>query len=216
MLTLHYNASGKTLTSGQMSERMGWDGRAASQHYGRLAHRVSKQLDWVPTDRSDNCHVWSLALVSRNPQNDAYEWKMREEVAEALELLKWPGLKKSRGSKPTHGAESITERRRYAWQLRLERKSGAAKRAKARYGYKCQACSMSFSDMYGDIGAEFIEAHHLVPLSDIEPGEKRVYTPDHFAVLWSNCHRMIHRWPDPGDFDGFRRMIQARRKTKPG
>ena len=29
-----------------------------------------------------------------------------------------------------------------------------------------------------------------------------------FAVLCSNCHRMIHRATDPSDLQGFRRLIR--------
>jgi len=218
MLILHYDAPRRTLTTRQVSALMGWGGQTANQLYGRLARHVSEQLAWVPADRSDGYYVSVLIVGDRDPQG-AFEWRMRPQLAQALELLKWPGLKGSVGSEPTQGTGSITERRRYAWQLRLERDSRAAEFAKAHHGYKCQACLMSFSDMYGDIGAEFIEAHHIVPLSDIE---ERDYTPDDFAVLCSNCHRMIHRWPDPDkprpwDIDGFRGMIQARRKkTKLG
>ena len=67
------------------------------------------------------------------------------------------------------------------------------------------------------IGADFIEAHHLVPLSHIKPGEERAYVADDFAVLCSNCHRMIHRWPDPSapqpeDINGFAEMVRSGRQ----
>ena len=39
--------------------------------------------------------------------------------------------------------------------------------------------------------------HHLIPLSSLSIGEERIYTAKDFAVLCSNCHRMIHRWPTP-------------------
>jgi 5-methylcytosine-specific restriction enzyme A len=115
--------------------------------------------------------------------------------------------------------QTIIERVAYVYQRRLERETRAAELAKAHHGYQCQACEMTFSGVYGEIGAGFIEAHHLVPLADIEPGTERTYSPEDFAVLCSNCHRMIHRWPSradptPWDIEGFREMLRARRRSQ--
>lgn len=56
----------------------------------------------------------------------------------------------------------------------------------------CQCCSFNFTDKYGAIGDNFIEAHHLVPVSQID--EDHETTPDKIVLLCSNCHRMIHRY----------------------
>jgi predicted HNH restriction endonuclease len=217
MLTCHYNAPDHTLTGRQMSSLMGWGGQTANNHYGKLARRVAEELDWEPTEREgyDGYHVSGLILGSR--PNRAFEWTMRPQVVGALELLGWPGLALSNGRLYSGTAKGVTERAAYVWQQSLERDSRAAKLAKAHHGYQCQACDIMFSSVYGSIGDDFVEAHHLVPLSDIELGAERTYTPDDFAVLCSNCHRMIHRWPDPsnptpGDLDGFRRMLRDRRE----
>jgi len=54
----------------------------------------------------------------------------------------------------------------------------------------CEACSFLFSDKYGEIGTDFCEVHHRVPLS--VTGRTLAATSD-LAIMCSNCHRMIHR-----------------------
>jgi hypothetical protein len=57
---------------------------------------------------------------------------------------------------------------------------------------------LDFSERYGDLGKEFIEAHHLRPIATLEEGVPVKYdVAADFAVLCSNCHRMIHRSSDP-------------------
>lgn len=56
---------------------------------------------------------------------------------------------------------------------------------------RCEVCNLSFQERYGEIGAGFIEAHHLVPVSQLK-SSTRVRIED-IALLCSNCHRMIHR-----------------------
>lgn len=60
------------------------------------------------------------------------------------------------------------------------------------YGYRCSICGMNFEEVYGQIGHNFIEVHHIIPLSQ----RKREYQVDpikHLRPLCSNCHSMIHR-----------------------
>lgn len=103
--------------------------------------------------------------------------------------------------------EAILEQRRYRLHLRIERNSAASRMAKAHHGTRCQACDLEFSERYGTIGEGFIEAHHLKPLSSLADGAIVSYDLTDFAVLCPNCHRMIHRWIDPGDIDGFRTHV---------
>jgi len=56
--------------------------------------------------------------------------------------------------------------------------------------YDCWVCGFNFEKTYGEIGAEFIEAHHTKPVSALKE-EEQVSTKDLVPVC-SNCHRMIH------------------------
>jgi hypothetical protein len=55
----------------------------------------------------------------------------------------------------------------------------------------CEACGFDFQAQYGTIGHDFIEAHHLKPISEMKPGEKTQL--EDVALVCSNCHRMLHR-----------------------
>lgn len=62
------------------------------------------------------------------------------------------------------------------------------KKASVKY-LKCECCSFDFSKTYPDLGNDFIECHHKIP---IHHGE-RITTIEDLALVCSNCHRMLHR-----------------------
>ena len=55
----------------------------------------------------------------------------------------------------------------------------------------CEICGFSFVDKYGDIGKDFIEAHHIKPVSEMKEGEST--NINDLVMVCSNCHSMIHR-----------------------
>ena len=103
---------------------------------------------------------------------------------------------------------SLVELRRYKMHRRIERNPRAGKEAKRLHGFRCQACDLQFEERYGVLGKGFIEAHHLRPMSSLDEGVAVSYdVATDFAVLCSNCHRMIHRTADPSDLESFRRLL---------
>ena len=56
----------------------------------------------------------------------------------------------------------------------------------------CCVCGFDFLDTYGEIGKDFIEVHHLVPLSSYDE-EVYVDPKKDLVCLCSNCHSMVHR-----------------------
>lgn len=104
---------------------------------------------------------------------------------------------------------SVIETRKYVYHRKIERNATAAKNAKKFHGLVCQACDVDMEKRYGTIGRGYIEAHHLKPISTLEEGVAVRYdVREDFAVLCANCHRMIHRTSDPGDLNGFRKLIR--------
>lgn len=55
---------------------------------------------------------------------------------------------------------------------------------------KCEVCGFDFEEVYGKLGAGYIEVHHKKPVSE---GERITDLDNDLAMLCSNCHRMIHR-----------------------
>lgn len=77
-----------------------------------------------------------------------------------------------------------------------ERNQAVIKSAKEAFKQKngklhCQVCGFDFQTKYGDIGADFIEGHHTLPISELK-GEVKTKVKD-VALVCSNCHRMLHR-----------------------
>jgi hypothetical protein len=64
-------------------------------------------------------------------------------------------------------------------------------RAKIDPMLRCQVCKFSFVEKYGEIGRDFIEAHHVLPLSRLT--EETEINADDLIMVCSNCHRMLHR-----------------------
>jgi len=83
------------------------------------------------------------------------------------------------------------EVKRY-YTTRYERSPNNRRAAIAIHGLKCMACGFSFEDAYGELGKNFIEVHHVVPLSSKK--EKTAVNPETDLIcLCSNCHKMVHR-----------------------
>ncbi len=92
------------------------------------------------------------------------------------------------------GGGSITETRSYKFHKRIERNPKASSEAKGFHGHICKCCDFDFQAAYGERGLNYIEAHHLKPLSSLEEGVAVEYDIENdFTVLCSNCHRMVHR-----------------------
>lgn len=53
-------------------------------------------------------------------------------------------------------------------------------------------CGFNFEAVYGDIGRDYIEVHHVKPLSSLDE-EVEIDPQNDLVCLCSNCHRMIHR-----------------------
>lgn len=107
-------------------------------------------------------------------------------------------------------AQGLTaiERKQYRLHYRIERNSGISKKVKEHKGYICEACDFDFSKKYRNLGHQFIEAHHLTPISNLEIGKFEININRDFAVLCSNCHSMIHRLDDPSDLGMLRQIIE--------
>jgi len=99
--------------------------------------------------------------------------------------------------------QDLEERKRYFRHRRIERNSKTSKLVKKFRGYICEACGFDFAKTYGDIAYNkqkepYIEAHHLIPLSELPEGKSVKYNIENdFKVLCSNCHKMVHRKNPP-------------------
>lgn len=86
----------------------------------------------------------------------------------------------------------------YRLHRQLERDTGLAEKAKQKRlaeagSLSCDVCGFDFEQEYGELGAGYIEAHHTVPVSQLN-GDTQTQLSD-LALVCSNCHRMLHRGP---------------------
>jgi 5-methylcytosine-specific restriction endonuclease McrA len=82
-------------------------------------------------------------------------------------------------------------RRRVASHLQRERSRLLATECKIRDRYECQVCGLHFVAVYGNLGTDFAEAHHLVPLSKLRESVRTKI--EDLTTVCANCHRMLHR-----------------------
>lgn len=113
-------------------------------------------------------------------------------------------------SGPSEGDEPpemhVEDATRFKLHKRIERNPKLAQKAKELLGCTCQVCGTNFKERYGSIGEGFIEAHHLKPLASLK-GKKVAMDPaKDFAVLCSNCHRMVHRSGCVDDIETFKTL----------
>lgn len=100
------------------------------------------------------------------------------------------------------------EKKKLRLHFRIERNSSISEKVKKNKGYHCEVCNFNFEEKYGDLGKKFIEAHHLKAISTLDMGETILNIENDFAVLCSNCHRMIHRLEDPSDLEKLKSIFE--------
>ncbi len=62
------------------------------------------------------------------------------------------------------------------------------------HGTTCKACGFNFFDTYGEHGKDYIQVHHIKPLSETK--ETKVNPKTDLIPLCANCHVIIHRKKD--------------------
>jgi len=65
-----------------------------------------------------------------------------------------------------------------------------------KHGYKCKVCYFDFEKVYGQIGKNFIQVHHITLVSKIGP-DYVIDPVNDLIPLCSNCHSMAHRQTPP-------------------
>src|SRR5690606_6309022 len=103
-------------------------------------------------------------------------------------------------------------RRKLHLHFRRERDSRLVTQAKSQFTklhgrLYCEVCGFDFKQTYGELGDQFIEAHHRQPLSELpdEGGEAQIHD---LAMVCANCHRMLHRRKPWMTIEQLRALIQ--------
>lgn len=81
---------------------------------------------------------------------------------------------------------------KYYYGKHYERDSKNRRLAIKKHGINCVACGFNFEKVYGERGKDFIEVHHIKPLSTLEEAVE-INPETDLVPLCANCHRMVHR-----------------------
>ena len=159
-----------------------------------------------------NGHVYHIEYDATNLPPEEHLIKDLHRMIDAYETLFFRGGRDSDNfsiSQEKNEEITIEETYKKKAHYSIERpNSSKIKKIKKELGYTCQSCNFDFEKIYGELGKEYIEAHHLTPLSQLSKGQSRMITKKDFAVLCANCHRMIHRLDTPSDLQKLKGLIE--------
>jgi len=101
----------------------------------------------------------------------------------------------------------IENRKKVISHLLRERSRTLTTNRKILDKYKCQVCRMNFEKVYGKIGEDFAEAHHILPLGKLK--RETITSLDDLRTVCANCHRMLHRMEGTrGDIKRLKRRLR--------
>lgn len=76
----------------------------------------------------------------------------------------------------------------------------------------CSICTFSFADTYGEVGEGYIEAHHILPISEVTANT--IVTIADLSPVCSNCHRIIHRYKPWLSIEDMKKIVRAYEKNQ--
>jgi 5-methylcytosine-specific restriction protein A len=127
---------------------------------------------------------------------------IKPEVVDELENT-WFGLITKTNNRNNPFKESpirdfsfVEGKRTIVSSVKFERNPHARKKCLEHFGFNCVVCDFNFEETYGVVGREFIEVHHLNPISDMG-GEYSFNPIESLRPVCSNCHSIIHRQKQP-------------------
>lgn len=207
-LRLHYASHERTITADQMSAAFGYSHHGfANSKYGTLGRRVGAALEYNPFHE----RVGTLVTFEWRGQ---WHWIMRPEVARALELLGWIAGPEILLPQETAALIALPEGGRVrVFAERYERDRRLVQQCKNALATKeCCICEFSFEATYGEIAKDFIEVHHVRPLSEV--GENHMVNPlTDLAAVCPNCHAVLHMRRPAYSIEEVRRMLRRPGET---
>lgn len=141
--------------------------------------------DWKITERGRS-YASKLVIESKAQPSGKYV-NLKEVAAVIQEVPTWLNDEAafSRETTAIEGSKVVS------WAVTYERSKELRQLAVQVHGTICKGCGFSFEKVYGELGAGFIEVHHLKPLSEM--GKTTVDATKDLTVLCSNCHSIVHR-----------------------
>jgi len=212
MLVAHAKAG--MITMSQMARVAGYKNYSqANLQYGTLGGMIARSLGiTVPVDKygkSYNTEI--LAEPIGYIGGSQFYWKIYPELVEGLQNA---GLLAKDADIP-HIPEEFDDGSVFfegavkrisinAYERNPEARAACIKK----YGTRCAVCGFDFEQVYGQLGAGYIQVHHKVPISSI--GTAYELNPEEDLVpVCANCHAMLHRCAPPLAVDELRSCLST-------
>ena len=91
MLQANYEADNMECSTARLAKAAGYDNyNTANEQYGSFSHAICEALGYNPKVRPDGSPIWTDVLCEESSEKDSqghFQWKLRPQVAEALENL---------------------------------------------------------------------------------------------------------------------------------
>lgn len=91
MLHANYKAKNMEISTSRLAKAVGYDKyNTANTQYGSFAHSICDALGYHPKVRPDGSPIWTDVLCEESSNKDNqghFQWRLRPQVAEALETL---------------------------------------------------------------------------------------------------------------------------------
>ena len=184
------------------------------QHFSQAAIDLQPSSTASRAASYEKGHAFGKTYRTPLPSEDVLRQDLRQMAHLYRQLTFRGGINDPEESGPeTTETQSYTgaeDKRRFHYHRVIDRNKALAREAKKIHGHICQVCGFDFVAVYGPLGLEYIEAHHLTPLSQLsDSGPVQLDAAHDFAVVCANCHRMIHRKNAPATFDEFKQLFQS-------
>jgi 5-methylcytosine-specific restriction protein A len=191
-----YSFDGHKYCAGELGRHMGFLGMNPSaplnSEIGRYAKRIAQKYDIEYSVRiKQKYKFWDL-FFNGWVENKHFVWQLKPNLVAAIEELQMLGEVDEPTEIPRDFASVLTEgAKRSIIVNAYERNQRARKLCIEHHGCSCVVCNFNFYREYGEIGANYIHVHHLIPLSLI--GKDYVVNPIADLVpVCPNCHAMLH------------------------
>ena len=193
-----YSADNHALFGGEVAQKLEHPGKNVNGFILGHAKRIAKKYNYTVFTLGEDGkrHCWPF-FFSGKYVGHLFRWQLKPNLIEAMRRI-YVDAEPFESIVDVPSAAEGKQKQYYV--TRYER--NPANRAAAISWHReqhgelcCHVCGFDFEAIYGELGVDFIEVHHIKPLSnydeavDIDPKTDLV-------CLCSNCHSMIHRKRD--------------------
>ncbi|MDR2204136.1 MAG: HNH endonuclease [Nitrososphaerota archaeon] len=180
----------------QVGKQLGYPGKRPHSplnlEIGHYAKRIAKKHDINLSMRENKKYkCWDLFFEGWM-EGRFFVWKLKPNLVSAIKEtsiyvdVEPTEISDKEAKKLIEGAKRSITVNAYERNLR------ARKQCIKHYGTKCLVCNFDFFKEYGQIGKDYIQVHHLVPIHEI--GEEYEVDPIKDLVpICPNCHVMVHK-----------------------